>query len=137
MKILVRRLWERPDCIMGVLYIDGVYACYTLELPREFEGAQNVPQKTCILDGVYDLIRVFSQRHQCDKPELAGVLGRSGIQIDIANEADQLLGCIAVGESRVSDTVIGNSRGAYEDLWKKLSFMWDAGEEITVEVKST
>ena len=119
MKLTVFRQLGTANSTPGVLEINGIFQCYTLELPRLFNGQANVPDKTCIPVGSYRVNLLWSHRHQCIKPWIMDVPGRSDIEIDIANTADELLGCTAVGETRATDRV-GNSELAFKALMARL-----------------
>lgn len=67
--------------------------CDTLELPWR----DNMPRRSCIPAGVYDMIWVESPRLRKLTWRLVGVPGRDGILVHAANFDHQLLGCIAPG----------------------------------------
>lgn len=91
---------------------DGQFECVTLERSHDTDHP-------CIPQGVYHVTEDWhhpsdlAHRYRC--PELLDVPGRSQIQIHVANRADQLLGCVAVGE-RVGDDCIEDSKAAFDRL---------------------
>ena len=119
MNISVTRDVLSDTSTMGLLDIMGLFQCYTLELPMLFEGQPNVPDKTCIPNGTYNVEIRWSPRHGFEVPWILGVPDREDIEIHPANLPDQLLGCIAVGQTRAKDEV-GGSRLAFGALMDKL-----------------
>ncbi len=117
----------------GELLINGIYECYTLELARLFEGKENVPKHCCIPEGVFDLELYDSPHNKCDVLRLKNVPGRSEIEIHVANQPAELLGCIAVGWTHGPDWV-GTSRRAFEALMQKVSPVIKAGEKVTIQI---
>jgi len=89
----------------------GTFSCVTLE--RSQNG-----DHPCIPAGTYT---VFKSVHHPDGPhpyacpELLNVAGRTKIHIHVANNAGQLLGCIAVGENVAGDS-IEHSQAAFDRL---------------------
>lgn len=119
MNLTVTRDILSDTSTMGLLDIAGLFQCYTLELPLAFEGKQDVPDKTCIPDGTYNVEIRFSPRHGFDVPWILGVPDRADIEIHPANLPDQLLGCVAVGQTRAQN-LVGGSRLAFGALMDKL-----------------
>lgn len=113
MKILVYGRKKTADGILGLLSIDTPsFGCFTIE---------NL--KDAIPAGIYDMVYDYSPRHNRVMPHIrvpsrdlaAG--GDAGIRIDIANRPDQLLGCIALGDKKESDSV-DDSRVTYMKFQK-------------------
>lgn len=83
----------------GTLYVIGqlgeiLFSCVTLELPWR----NNQVMISCIPKGVYKVVPRNSPKYG-DHLHILDVPGRTLILIHQANYVDQLLGCIAVGES--------------------------------------
>ena len=117
----------------GDLYVDGVAECVTLELPRYFEGKENVHQKCCILAGEYHVGLYFSPHHQRLLPILLNVPNRDDIEIHVANKPEDLLGCIGVGQSRSNPDWIGGSKLAFDALFPEIqSAVNSSGCTITI-----
>ena len=76
----------------GILQVEGIYACDTLELPWK----DNEEDISCIPEGEY-YIRNIHSSHNGNCIEILEVPNRTGIQIHSANWISQLRGCIAVG----------------------------------------
>jgi len=130
--------WSTPRSTMGELYVGGKYECFTLELPKEFEGKENVSRKCCIPCGTYPVVLYDSPHNKCTVALLQRVPGRDAIEIHIANEPDEILGCIAVGQIRGRDYV-GKSKAAFDLLMAKIKTSIKAGipVEITISEERT
>lgn len=132
MNLALERIYGK-DSTEGDLFLSGIYECFTLERPRFVDGQENVHQKTCIPEGRYQIVLYKSPRHGCMKPLLLNVPGRDGIEIDVANQPSELLGCIAVGMTKGIDWV-GASQRAYDALMTKLQPVFDRGEEVWITI---
>lgn len=95
---------------------DGAFTCVTLE--RSCDG-----EHCCIPAGEYPV--GYATHHpsgphpyRCPLLDTSGI-GRSEIQIHVANNAGELLGCIAVGET-VGGESIDSSQAAFDRLMKYL-----------------
>jgi len=113
-----------PKCTIGKWFDDkGNRICVTMEKPY-LDNQKNV---SCVHAGLYDLIPRHSPRqgdtYYLSNPKLDVTLddpaGRTYIQIDVANRASQLLGCIAVG----------TEYGAFAGEWA-VQFSSDAKKEL-------
>ncbi len=83
-----------PDATEGVIYCNGVFQCVTMELPWD----DNQPDKSCIPEGAYHVIRHDSADHP-NTWEITGVPSRTEILIHNGNKPTQSLGCILVGNT--------------------------------------
>ena len=100
----------------GSLYVDGRWACWTLEdVIRE----QKIPGQTAIPPGRYHVLITPSQRFQRDLPLLVDVPGFTGVRIHPGNTVADTEGCILVGKDRQSGRVL-QSRVAFEALLAQL-----------------
>ena len=80
-----------PTGTNGRLYINGVFQCYTIELP----WLNNEPQVSCIPEGEYVVEKRYSP-HLGRHLLVTGVPGRDLILVHAANDAlHELKGCIA------------------------------------------
>lgn len=98
MQLTVMRFFQSQTCTIGIMYVDGVFQCFTLELPKTFEDKENVPDKTCIPCGTFPVQMAFSEKHHARLPHVLNVPGRSAIEIHAANWPTDLLGCMGVAE---------------------------------------
>lgn len=102
-----QQLMQRELCIPGTVYsVDpdrtqsdrpGSFVCYSMELPQR--GNQN--QISAIPVGSY---RAAARVSDNNGPviQLSGVAGREAIQIHSGNAVDHTLGCILLGNTKVS-----------------------------------
>ena len=110
-QVLIKRKRSFPQGIVGELYANGKFICYTLELAWFW----NLNNKSCVPNGKY---RGFIRNDHKDKwrIELTGVPGnREHVQIHIGNFPKDIKGCVLVGTSYAPDAVL-NSVAAYEKL---------------------
>lgn len=115
--------------------IDDLFECYTLELPRVYQGAENVPQHCCIPAGIYPIGFYASPHNRRIVPIVKEVPDRSMIEIHIANKPADLLGCIGVGQTRGPDPDwIGGSGKAFDALMAKLQIAKKAGMQLEIEI---
>jgi hypothetical protein len=133
MKLFLVRKWKTDRSFTGELFIGEDFQCFTLELPELYENKANVPQKTCCPTGIYEIELYPSPHFKRLVPLLKRVPGRSSIEIHIANEPEQLRGCIAVGQYRGRD-YIGQSKAAFDPLFEKIQFAIASGELVTITI---
>ncbi len=93
------RISQEEECIRGVICIDGVPVCVSLELPWK----NNAVGKSAIPCGEYFMLPTYADATKTAGTNkayrLLDVPGRSGILIHVANQPSELEGCIAVGLS--------------------------------------
>jgi hypothetical protein len=134
MEISVVRIWKSEAAITGTFSVDGSQRYFTLELPELFEGQPNVPDKCCIPVGVYEVENLWSNHWGQMMPHLMDVPGRSAIEIHVANYPRELLGCMAIGNLRISDTEIGESEAAFDDFNLDFENAIASGEMVTISI---
>jgi len=131
MQLELKRFYFGTACTIGLLFVDGVFECFTLEPPREFGGARNVPDKTCILPGSYQVQVEMSPKHLHRVPCVLDVPGRSDIEMHIGNTAADTEGCILVaGSAFPLDSAVRSSANAFWALM--LKFPADGKAELLV-----
>ena len=90
MQIIINRTYH-PTGTNGTLTINGVFICFTIELP----WLNNLPQISCIPEGEYKVVPRFSKKHGRHLI-IKDVPGRALILFHPANNAQkELKGCIA------------------------------------------
>jgi Family of unknown function (DUF5675) len=99
--------WSDDTATEGMLDLDGLFQAYTLENTQFL-----------IPEGEYDLVWYPSGRFKTYVPQVM-VPDRTNIEIHPANWPEQLDGCTAVGERRLTDAV-EQSEAAFNDLKAKL-----------------
>ena len=153
MKINIDRLWPKETYTVGLLYVDGVRLCETLEdkdrgLRKEDDlstiRSVKVYGETAIPAGTYKVaMDVVSPKYSAVKwykdlcggkmPRLLGVPGFEGILVHPGNTALDSYGCILVGRN----TKVGQlteSKATFKKLYKKMKDAYDRGETITIEI---
>ena len=108
----------------GVLFLDGHYACFTMEdqlreQPGQPVEAWKIPAQTAIPQGRYKVIVTQSQRFGRPLPLLVDVPGFTGIRIHPGNGPLDTEGCILVGKDRQPGRVL-QSRLAFSDLFAQI-----------------
>lgn len=122
MKLVVERKYKGKEYTIGKLYVDGVYFCDTLEdTDRGLQQsdtlaaikAAKIYGKTAVPTGTYPVSLTHSPKFKRVLPILRDVKGFTGIRIHRANTADDITGCIAVGENKRKGMVINST------FWEK------------------
>ena len=146
MKLQVVRTQFGTDATNGILLVDGLFECYTLEDQYQ---AVKVMHETCIPEGTYDIkFRTvggfhskYSERygnahygmlHLQDVPNFTYILIHAG------NTDEHTSGCLIVGETQQDldisdDGFIGHSGKAYLKLYNKVAKELLLGKEVTIE----
>lgn len=153
MRINIDRLWPKETYTVGLLYVDGVRLCETLEdKDRGLNQADDlsvirsvkVYGETAIPAGTYTVaMNIVSPKYSAVKwykdlcggkmPRLLAVPGFEGILIHPGNTALDSYGCILVGRN----TKVGQlteSKATFKKLYKKMKDAYDRGETITIEI---
>ena len=118
---------------MGILLIDGVFTCWTLEdVVREVK----IPGETAIPAGRYAVQLSLSQRFQKLLPEILTVPGFTGIRIHAGNTQADTAGCLLVGRIRADDRV-EESKLALMHVMEQLRRATTAGDPITITIEDT
>lgn len=152
MRIKLIRKYKKPAYTIGILYVDGVYFCETVEdADRGLDSSMDIltilakkqPGITAIPTGVYKVIltvspkfkkKQWAQRYGGLVPEIIGVKGYSGARIHPANYASELEGCVAPGENKVKGGVVNSVKWYLELMQKHIFPAWTRTEEITIEI---
>jgi|TARA_R100000329_G_scaffold93669_1_gene78045 RNase P/RNase MRP subunit p29 len=145
-KLTVVRTQFGTDATNGLLFIDGVFECYTLEDQYQ---AVKVMHETCIPEGTYDIQfrktggfhAKYSERyknahygmlHIQDVPNFTYILIHTG------NTDEHTSGCLIVGETQQDleiskDGFIGSSTVAYKKMYAKVAAQLLQGKKVTIE----
>jgi hypothetical protein len=116
---------------MGILLIDGVEECYTLEdIVREGE---KVYGKTAIPYGNYKIVIDFSPHFGMPMMHLLDVPMFDGIRIHPGTTEADTLGCILVGHTK-DKIKIGASGLGYAWVLAKVYHTLQSGEEVWIDV---
>lgn len=93
-KLTLKRINSSSECVLGVLELDDKEVCKTLELPWR----DNQKGISCIPAGEYKLSPYPSSRFG-EVYIVNDVPNRTGILIHTGNTADDIEGCILVGNA--------------------------------------
>ena len=146
MKLTVVRTQFGKDATNGILLIDDVFECYTLE--DQYQEVK-VMHETCIPEGTYDIKfrkeggfhAKYSERyknahygmlHVQDVPNFTYILIHTG------NTDEHTSGCLIVGETQQDleiskDGFIGSSTKAYKKMYAKVASQLLQGKKVTIE----
>ncbi len=146
MKLQVLRTQFGKDATNGMLFIDGVFECYTLEDQYQ---AVKVMHETCIPEGKYDINfrktggfhAKYTERyknahygmlHIQDVPNFTYILIHTG------NSDEHTSGCLIVGETQQDldiskDGFIGSSTVAYKKMYAKVAGQLLQGKKVSIE----
>ena len=116
MELKLIRKYPGADSIIGELYVNGTFECYTLE---DIERPEKIKNVTAIPRGKYSVVISFSNHFQKLMPEIQNVPNYSGVRIHSGNVAANTEGCILVGKVK-GDNRIDQSRDAFKVLFPKL-----------------
>ena len=146
MELKVIRHQFGTDATCGILYINGVFECYTLE-----DQYQEVKQmhETCIDDGLYEIKfkkwggfhNKYKERYGADHYgmlHIQNVPNFSDILIHTGNTDEHNSGCLLLGETQQDldmgkDGFIGASKNAYLKAYKKIARELLIGTKVTIE----
>mgnify|MGYP003113674558 FL=1 len=146
MKLTVVRTQFGTDATNGLLFIDGIFECYTLEDQYQ---AVKVMHETCIPEGTYDIKfrktggfhAKYSERyknahygmlHIQDVPNFTYILIHTG------NSDEHTSGCLIIGETQQDldiskDGFIGSSAVAYKKMYAKVAGQLLQGKDVAIE----
>ena len=146
MKLQVVRTQFGTDATNGLLFVNGLFECYTLEDQYQ---AVKVMHETCIPEGTYDIkFRTVGGFHDKYKKRygndhygmlhLQDVPNFTYILIHAGNTDEHTSGCLIVGETQQDldlsdDGFIGHSGVAYSKLYKKVAKELLLGKSVTIE----
>ena len=146
MKLQVVRTQFGTDATNGLLFVNGLFECYTLEDQYQ---AVKVMHETCIPEGTYDIkFRTVGGFHEKYKKRygadhygmlhLQDVPNFTYILIHAGNTDEHTSGCLIVGETQQDleiskDGFIGSSTVAYKKMYAKVANQLLQGKKVTIE----
>lgn len=129
MNLVVERDTFTSYSTEGILYRDGVFEAYTLELPfTDGKPGSAIPL------GTYSVATYPSPHFGRLMPILQGVPGRSDIEIHWGNYPDNTRGCILLGDERGLN-LLSDSRKTFDNFWAKSQDAMETGN-CTIQVKN-
>lgn len=143
MELRVERRWKKEGYTIGILYINGVRFCETLEDTVRPNGVK-IYGKTAIPAGRYritmDIVsdkfrnRSWAKPYNGKLPRLLNVPNFEGVLIHVGNRPEDTLGCILVGNNRVKGMVLDSTQ-RFKELMFKLILANQSGEEIWITIE--
>lgn len=134
------------DATNGMIFLDGVFECFSLE--DEYRE-QKIKGETCIPEGSYEVVlrkeggfhQRYSSRYSFHKGMLwvKSVPNFEWILFHLGNTDENTAGCILVGDTQQDldvskDGFIGSSGNAYKKFYPKVAEVLENGEEVTLNV---
>ena len=122
----------------GMLYVDDVFECYTLEDEVRAAGVK-VDGETAIPEGHYRVIvnqsARFSKKAGCPVflPQIIDVPNFDGVRIHAGNRPHDTEGCVLVGQQRVPGAV-QQSRFAMMALMEQIEAALHLGQDVTIDI---
>ena len=140
MLLEVRREPSAQGCTLGSLFVNGEFACFTLEdvireVPEEAVEKWKVAGETAIPAGIYQVTVSMSTRFGKLLPILLSVPGFEGVRIHSGNVAADTEGCILVGNQRAAAAVLG-SRVAFRSLFAKIQAAVARNELVHITISN-
>ncbi len=77
MNLKLIRKYPHPDCMIGELYVNNKFECYTCE---NIERPEKIPGVTAIPRGIYEIAITWSNRFKKPLPLLLNVPAFEGMQ---------------------------------------------------------
>ena len=142
MKLTLQRRASKGGATIGKLFIDGVYACCTLEDEiRQVKGqpveSWKVHGKTAIPAGDYLVTLEDSGRFGPDTLTINNVPGFKYIRMHAGNTSADTEGCPLLGMQATETTLIGGtSRPAVALVKGEVMRAITRGEKVTIEVRN-
>jgi hypothetical protein len=151
MKLTVKRFADNGDATLGILYVDGVFECFTVE---DEERREKVSKETRVPNGEYQIklrneggynsrySEKYGDKHKgmlCIHNKPNWILENECmtfqyILIHTGNTDDHTAGCLLVNDAVSGATFTGSSsRDAYLDLYPKIVEELEWGNQVTIE----
>jgi len=151
MELVVKRFADNGKASLGILFVNGVFECFTVE---DEERAEKVKGETRVPEGVYKIaLRSEGGYHNKYKDRYKDMhkgmlciynaknwkietkeMSFQYILIHTGNTERHTAGCLLVNDSVSGKTFSGgSSRDAYVDLYPKVAQAILDGENVTIE----
>ncbi len=146
MELLLPRFTRDRDTTLGLLFLDNVWECFTLE--DEYRVTK-VAGKTRIPAGKYEVnfrlvVTPLTEKYRAKYSwfewhlELQDVPGFKNVYIHIGNWHTNTRACILVGsscDSKGAPDSVGNSTATYKLLYLKVATALRTGERVFIDIK--
>ena len=154
MKLTLYRKYKKDTYTIGILYVDGVYFCETVEdRDRGLKQTDSLSKiksvkvygETAIPTGIYTIrmdivspkysaVAFYKQLCGGKMPRIMDVPGFEGILIHPGNTALDSYGCVLPGRNKIKGGVT-QSRDTFRALYNKMSVANKKGEKIIIEIQ--
>jgi hypothetical protein len=144
MQIKVQRILSNKEETLGILYLNEVPFCWTLEDQKQ---EKKVMSETRIPEGEYVIkLRTEGGHHESYTKKFTNHKGMLELQdvpkfqfilIHIGNTDKDTAGCLLVGDTPIlgEKLTIGQSTAAYEKLYKRVISCLDVNEKVTIKIE--
>ena len=145
MKLDVLRYKDDGNTTLGLLFVDGVFECYTLEDEErdiKIKGETRIPEGTYKLDFRRELSGLTEKyRRKYDwfdfHLHVKDVPNFKYVYIHIGNTEKNTDGCLLLGSTVDKDSMFqGRSTDAYKTLYQKVGVAINKGEPINITYKT-
>ena len=142
MKLTIQRRASLGGATIGKLYVDGVFACHTLEDEvREVSGqpvaSWKIKGETAIPKGVYFVTLEDSMRFGPETLSLTNVPGFLYIRMHAGNRSKDTEGCILLGmQAGAASLIGGTSRPAVDLIKGYVRKALTRGEKVTIDISN-
>ena len=147
MNLDVVRFQMGSDATNGLLFIDGVFECYTLE--DQYQEVK-VMHETCIPEGTYQIklrneggfssryLQKYGDEFHKGMLHIQDVPGFEWILVHQGNTDLHTSGCLILGDTqqdldKSKRGFIGNSKDAYKKMYPKVRDALLNGEKVTIQ----
>ena len=146
MKINLIRTQFGNDATNGLLFIDEVFECFTLE--DQYQD-KKVYGETCIPEGTYPVEfrkeggfhNRYSAKYDFHKGmlEIKDIPNFKWVLFHLGNTDENTAGCVLVGDTQQDldvskDGFIGSSGNAYKKFYPKVATALENGESVTLKI---
>jgi hypothetical protein len=151
MNLTVKRFADNGDTTLGILYINGIFECFTVE---DEEKESKVRGETRVPEGLYDIsLRAEGGYHSKYTTKYGSMhkgmlcihnapnwkIVNAGMEfqyilIHTGNTDEHTMGCLLVNDAVSGKTFTGSSSvDAYKAMYPKVADAILRGEEVTIE----
>jgi hypothetical protein len=151
MNLTVKRFADNGDTTLGILYINGIFECFTVE---DEERESKVRGETRVPEGLYDIsLRAEGGYHSKYTTKYGSMhkgmlcihnapnwkIVNAGMEfqyilIHTGNTDEHTMGCLLVNDAVSGKTFTGSSSvDAYKAMYPKVADAILRGEEVTIE----
>jgi len=151
MRLEVKRFADNNDTTLGILYIDGIFQCFTVE---DEERSTKVKGETRIPNGVYKIAlrkeggyhTKYAAKYGSMHKGMLCIFNQPGwkivkdnmefqyILIHTGNTDEHTMGCLLVNDAVSGKTFTGSSSvDAYKNMYPIVASALERGEEVSIE----